>query len=253
MCFSFEADLTAAAVLTPLGVYTLRAAKTRSQLAVASIPLFFAAHQGVEALVWLGTDGHASAAVESFATYLYLVMAQMILPVLVPLAVAAIEHDRRKRIYMIVSAIGGAYVTFRFGWILVSEGATAYPLDRTMVYKTPTDMGPLGGIMYLNATVITTIVASGKYLKLFGAANAIGISMAGWLRWEAVTSVWCIYAAMISGLILLHLKMVEDERRGGDADRRRGSVPAADGTDPRQAHGPPAAIASSGASVPPGG
>lgn len=221
MCFSFEADLAAAAVLTPLGVLTLRAAKTRNQIAVASIPLFFAAHQGVEAFVWLGSSGDASAAVESFAIYAYLAMAQMILPILVPLAVMAIEPDRRRRVYMAVSAVGGALVALRFGWILVSEGATAYPLDRTMVYKTPTDMGPLGGILYLNATVITTLFASGRYIKLFGAANVIGISMAGWLRWEAVTSVWCIYAAMISGLILLHLKLTNDDLPGGGAGTGR--------------------------------
>ncbi|MDO9352428.1 MAG: hypothetical protein Q7T55_01950, partial [Solirubrobacteraceae bacterium] len=112
----------------------MRAAKTRNQIAVASIPLFFAAHQAVEAFVWLGTDGKVPAGVESFAIYLYLAMAQMVLPILVPLAVRAIEPDQRVRLYLLVSAVGGAVVASRFGYILITEGATAYPLERTMVY-----------------------------------------------------------------------------------------------------------------------
>ncbi|MDO9355652.1 MAG: hypothetical protein Q7T55_18270, partial [Solirubrobacteraceae bacterium] len=84
-------------------------------------------------------------------------------------------------------------------------------------------LGAFGGILYLNATVITTIFATGKYLKLFGVANILGICLAGWLRWEAVTSVWCIYAAMISGLILLHLQMLEYEKRRGGPSGPAGS------------------------------
>lgn len=214
MCFSFEADVVAAAALTPVGILTLRAATSRRQYAIASIPLFFAAHQGIEAFVWLGADGRASAAVESFATYTYLVMAQMILPVLVPLAVMAIEPDRRRRIYMGASAVGGALLAATFGYILITQGATAYPLERVLVYKTPTDVPAIGGLVYVNATVFTTIFASGHYLRIFGVANAIGIGMAGWLRYDAVTSIWCIYAAMISALILLHLKMVAERKDG---------------------------------------
>ncbi len=207
MCFSVEADIVAAAALTPVGILTLRAATKPRQYAIAAIPLFFAAHQGVEAFVWLWTDGQASAAVGSFAIYLYLAMAQMILPVFVPLAVMLIEPNRKVRIYMALSAVGGAILAARFGWILVTEGATAYPLDRVMVYKTPTDVPDIGGLVYVNATVFTTIAATGQYLRLFGVANAIGISMAGWLRYDAVTSIWCIYAAMISFLIYMHLKL----------------------------------------------
>ena len=214
MCFSFEADVVAAVALTPIGILTLRAAPSRRYLPVASIPLFFAAHQGIEAFVWLGTDGRASAAVESFAIYVYLAMAQIILPIFVPLAVAAIERNRRVRIYMLLSAVGGALLAARFGWILVTEGATASPLERVMVYKTPTNVPDIGGLFYVNATVFTTIAATGHYLRLFGFANAIGISVAGWLRYDAVTSIWCIYAAMISGLILLHLKMVAAGKDG---------------------------------------
>ncbi|MDO9356146.1 MAG: hypothetical protein Q7T55_20780 [Solirubrobacteraceae bacterium] len=207
MCFSFEADVVAAVALTPVGIATLWAAKKPRQYAIASIPLFFAAHQGVEAFVWLWADGNASDFVGKFAINLYLIMAQMILPVMVPLAVMAIEPDRRRRIYMAISAFGGLVLAVKFGSILINGSATAYPLDHVMVYKTTTDVPDIGGLIYVNATVFTTIAATGTYLRLFGVANAIGISFAGWMRYDAVTSIWCIYAALISFLIFMHLRL----------------------------------------------
>lgn len=221
MCFSYGADLTAAAVLAPVGILTLRAAKTRAQLPIASIPLFFAAHQFVESFVWLGTSHHASKGVESFAIYLYLVMAQMILPVIVPLAIAAVEPVRKRRIWMLTASVGGLISAVAFGYILVGQGATAHAADRTMVYKTPTDLGLWAGLLYVNATIFTTLYASGRNLRLFGVANILGIAMASWMRWEAVTSVWCIYAAFVSGLILLHLNELNAPPPPGPTASRR--------------------------------
>ncbi|MDQ8045997.1 MAG: DUF6629 family protein [Solirubrobacteraceae bacterium] len=230
MCFSYGADLTAAAVLTPVGIVTLRAAKTRAQLPIASIPLFFAAHQFVESFVWLGVGHHASKGVESFAIYLYLVMAQMLLPVIVPLAISAVEPVQRRRQWMYASAVGGFVSAAAFGYILVTQGATAHAADRTMIYKTPTDLGLWAGALYANATVLTTLYASGRNLRLFGVANILGISMASWMRWEAVTSVWCIYAAFVSGLILLHLNELNASRgtppRGRVSDADTPPLPA---------------------------
>lgn len=225
MCFSAAADLTAAAVLAPVGIITIRAARSREQLPLASIPLFFAVHQFVESFVWMGTSGDVSHGVSSFAIYLYLVMAQMILPVFVPLALAAVEPVRRHRRWMLLAAAGGLISAAAFGHLLVTQGATAYPLERTMVYKTPTDLGLWAGLLYVNGTVFALLYASGRNLRLFGVANIVGIVMASWLRWEAVTSVWCIYAAFVSVLILLHLRELNGPR-GDRPPARRVAEPA---------------------------
>jgi hypothetical protein len=59
VCFSLEADLAAAAVLTPVGVLAVREARgARRLLPLAALPLLLAAHQAIEAVVWLGLDGH---------------------------------------------------------------------------------------------------------------------------------------------------------------------------------------------------
>jgi hypothetical protein len=69
-------------------------------------------------------------------------------------------------------------------------------------------------LLYVNGTVFAFLYASGRNLRLFGVANIIGIALASWLRWEAATSVWCIYAAFVSVLILLHLRELNGPRGG---------------------------------------
>ncbi len=91
MCFSATADLVAAAAVAPVGILALRWAPTRADLPIASLPMLFAVHQGIEAFVWLGFDGRVSAGAQEAAIIAYLLIAQVVLPLLVPLGVRAIE------------------------------------------------------------------------------------------------------------------------------------------------------------------
>ncbi len=60
MCFSPEADFTAAAVVGVVGVATLRLVREPRDLLIAALPLLFALHQFVEGFVWLGLQGDVS-------------------------------------------------------------------------------------------------------------------------------------------------------------------------------------------------
>jgi hypothetical protein len=71
MCFSPEADFTAAAVVGVVGIETLRRVRTRRELLVGSLPLLFAMHQFTEGFVWLGLRGDVSSGVGNTArTYM---------------------------------------------------------------------------------------------------------------------------------------------------------------------------------------
>jgi hypothetical protein len=86
MCFSAEADFAVAAVVAPVGVAALRAAPRRRDLPLAALPLLLALHQLTEGVVWLGLEGSAPAGLRDAATHAYLAFAQVVLPVVVPLA-----------------------------------------------------------------------------------------------------------------------------------------------------------------------
>jgi len=91
VCFSLEADLAAAAVLAPVGVLCVREARgARRLLPLAALPLLLSAHQAIEAVVWLGLDGHVDAGIQAVAVRAYLLIAAPLLPLLVPVALGAI-------------------------------------------------------------------------------------------------------------------------------------------------------------------
>lgn len=220
MCFSFEADLVAGAVLLPLGVATLRAAKRPREYPLASLPLVFAAHQLIESVVWLGTDGKVSADAFHVATVVYLGIAQVLLPALVPVAMWLVEPraDRRR---LMLATIGAGFATAAwFAWSLLTHDVGAHPARNAMVYDTDIHIGFWQTAGYVIATCGSVLLSSRRYLLAFGIANVIGLSLAAIVRYEAVTSVWCVYAAFASVLLLLHFRAEHAASDGDDATRR---------------------------------
>ena len=57
----------------------------RKHMVLAALPLLLGVHQLVEAFVWWGLQGHVSEGVGRVATWIYLLIAFVVLPVLVPL------------------------------------------------------------------------------------------------------------------------------------------------------------------------
>lgn len=90
MCFSAEADVVAAVVVGGIGVDALRHVRHRREVLLGALPMVFAVHQLIEAFVWWGLDGRVDWEIGRAALWWYLAIA-FVLPVLVPLAVRAVE------------------------------------------------------------------------------------------------------------------------------------------------------------------
>jgi hypothetical protein len=206
VCFSAEADFAVAAVLAPVGVATLRHVRRPAELLLGGLPLLLALHQLTEGFVWLGLQGSVSAGVRDAATGAYLAVAQVVLPVLVPLGVLALESDRARRAAMAALALVGAAVAARFAWILTAHPLGAQALDHVVVYDTDIRFGYLLGAAYVAATCGPALLSSSSRLRWFGALNVLGLTAASLVRLDAVTSVWCVYAALVSVLVLAHFR-----------------------------------------------
>lgn len=223
MCFSVEADLTVGVVLLPVAVACLREVRCRRELPFAMLPAAFSLHQFVEAFVWLGVDGRVSAHVQAFAATAYLVFALPVLPVLLPLAVLLLEpRGARLRVapFLALGAVVGGYLAYA----LLTTPVAVVEHEHALGYTTGVRHGDLWAVLYVVAVVGPALLSGYPSIVLFGALNLVGLVVVAVLLVQAFDSVWCIYAALLSGLVLVHLRR---RRRLPDAHRLHGHpVPA---------------------------
>lgn len=209
VCFSAEADLAAAALLAPVGVIALRRAPSRRDLPIAALPALFALHQAIEVFVWLGIDGRVGIGTMQAAIVGYLLIAQVLLPALVPWGIWLIEPEGpRRRLLVGLMAIGaatGGYLAYG----LATHPPHAYEVDHALIYATDVYIGWTVTAGYLVASLGAMLLSSHRYLVWFGTVNVVGASIAAIVYFEQFTSIWCLYAALVSVMILVHLRARE--------------------------------------------
>jgi len=111
MCFSPEADIGGGLLICAIGVDAVRhIGQRREFIAMAWIPVLLGAHQFIEALVWLWLQGHVPRGIGHVALWAYLLIAFVVLPVFIPLAVIALEPTRRRKLLMAPFALIGGVV-----------------------------------------------------------------------------------------------------------------------------------------------
>ncbi len=206
MCFSPGADAASAAVIAPVAVAALRAARARSELVLAALPALFVVHQLLSAVVWLGQRGDVGEGTAHAAAIAYLLYAQAALPVLVPLAFLLLEPDRRRRTataaLLAVGVVLGSYLLMT----IVARPVDVQAADHVVVYTTDTANDGLVAAAYLLAVCGPALLSGRPLLRAFGAVNVVGFAVAAIVREEAVTSIWCSYAALASVLVWLALR-----------------------------------------------
>ena len=203
MCFSAGASFTAGVLLTFVGAETLRKVHKPSQLAFAAIPVFFALQQFTEGGLWLTIGNPENARLEGFFTHVFLAMAQIIWPILIPVAVLLLEENRtRKKILSGLLVIGMA-IGLVYAYRLAADPIRAAILGRHIVYQdTSPDFSELLTItLYLGATIAPLFVSSLRRVYLLGAIMGLSFIVAALFYIRCLTSVWCFFAAVISFVV----------------------------------------------------
>ena len=206
MCFSPQADFTADAVITLVGVETLRRVGDRRELIVGALPLLFGLHQLVEGFVWLGLRGEVSAGLGDTAKQTYIVFAHAVLPALVPLGFTLLEPDRRRARWMWPLVAAGVLLGAYLLWQVTAYPVGAQQQARCIDYTTHTPNDLLIGALYVLVTCGPALVSTRRHLRWFGAVSLVGVIVAALVRLDELTSVWCVYVALVSVLILVHFR-----------------------------------------------
>jgi hypothetical protein len=206
MCFSPEADFAAGAVLVGVGVETLRRVRARRELIVGALPLLFGIHQLVEGFVWLGLRGQVSNEVGDAAKEAYIVYAHALLPVIVPVGFMLLEPDRRRSRLMWPLVCLGVVLGVFLLWQVTAYPVGARQQARCIDYTTHTPNDVLIGLLYVLATNGPALISSRRYLRWFGFVSLVGVIATALVRVDELTSLWCLYVAMVSVLILEHFR-----------------------------------------------
>lgn len=198
MCFSATANFVGSAILGGIGIATLAQVKHRRELLFASVPLLFAFHQFTEGLVWLGLDGKLPATVAHNAGAAFMLYAQALLPILLPLGVFLFEPTATRRRKMIPFLVLGMCLCLYVLWGLAAFQTQVFVERNSIVYLNSATHHGLVASLYVVATCGSLFFSKVKDMVIFGAANLTIVLATMAVKEYAFTSVWCAYAAIAS-------------------------------------------------------
>ena len=140
------------------------------------------------------------------AAEVYIIYAHAVLPAIVPLGFTLLEPDRsRSRLMWPLVWLGlllGVYLL----WQITAYPVGAQPEARCIDYTTHTPNDVLIGVLYVAVTCGPALMSSRRYLRWFGLISLVGVIAVALVRADELTSLWCLYAALVSVLILEHFR-----------------------------------------------
>lgn len=208
MCFSPQADVVGGLVICAIGVDAVRHIHQRREfVALAWIPLLLGAHQFIEAIVWLWLQGHVPRGVGQVALWAYLLIAFVVLPVFVPLAVIALEPTKRRRWLMTPFAALGAAVAAALLTAMIRGPVGVKLAPYHLSYSIRLSDGFLVVALYVVAVCGPLLLSGYRNVAIFGIVNLVAVIIIARLTVSGFASVWCGWAALTSGAITLHCRL----------------------------------------------
>jgi hypothetical protein len=217
MCFSAAASFIAGTALLAVGTATVRKAGRKAELPFAAVPLLFGVQQLVEGALWVGLRSDA-ALLNVVLTQVYSLFSHVLWPVYVPFAVLLLEPVpwRRKTVtaFLLVGAAVGLYLLYA----MVPFPIGAEVSGGHIRYVAPQFYGLLVMGAYLATTCLGTLVSSHRTVVAFGVVMLLSFIAAYGLYALWFISVWCFFAAVLSGVVYLYFR---DGARDGASDGAR--------------------------------
>jgi hypothetical protein len=197
-------NFTISGAIAFVGILTLMKVSTPREVLFALLPLLFALHQFVEGFVWLGVGGHIDKRALDIAAGYFIYYAQGVLPFLVPLSLWLIEKVKwRKRLIGILTILGLVLAVYTM-YGLATVPSSVSVVNNVLYYKNPTTNNIYVGVTYILTTCGSLMLSSSISIAIFGLLNLIGLIVIYLLRPYGFTSLWCLYAAVVSGMLYFY-------------------------------------------------
>jgi hypothetical protein len=194
VCFSPEGDLIGGLAVTAIGIDACRHVRGRlDHRLLAAFPLLLGAHQLTETFVWWGLQG--------------------VTPMgLVPVVIMLLEPTARRKWRIAPFVAIGIGVSA----VLFEAMLRHHPTVHLGAYHLSYTIGLKHGIVIIGLYILATcgsLLASGfRDIVYFGLANMVAVVILARLSADGFASLWCFYAALASGAIVLHMRYAKPHR-----------------------------------------
>nr|WP_321452107.1 DUF6629 family protein [uncultured Carboxylicivirga sp.] len=208
MCFSAEVSFGASAVISTVGVVALLKNKQQDKVYFAMIPLMFGIQQFFEGWLWISLENDGYEYVESVATIGFLIFAQLIWPVWVPLSTYKLENNQNRKNWMRIALLVGIILFVILGYRMLMYPVSAQIDGHHVFYQVGHFQSTnwWSGILYLLPAVIPFVISSNHQINYLGVAMLLFFIVAKVFYLKYMISVWCMFAAVLSIYIVFILK-----------------------------------------------
>jgi hypothetical protein len=209
MCFSATGSFGVAAVLAGVGVVSAAQKKIDAHRLLAATPLLFSVQQMAEGMVWRTMNDPAQSTLNLVSVTVFLAFALAIYPIWSPLALFVAERNRRRRRVLGGLLAFGVCVAIYAGALLLQQRPVARIASHSITYDYDKVGSALVLALYLPGYVLPTVVpffvSTMKHAKVMGGVLVVGLVATFVIKRQALTSVWCFFAAVMSGVIVLSI------------------------------------------------
>ena len=200
-------------VVTAIGVDAVRHLRQRKDhLALAALPLLLGFHQIDETFVWWGLQGTVPHELGRVAMWVYLTIAFVVLPVFVPLVIMLLEPTSRRKRRIAPFLVIGAGVSAVLLETMLRNGPSVTLGAYHLAYSIGLQRGTVVIGLYIVATCGSLLASGFRHIVVFGAANLVAVAILARLSADGFASLWCFYAAIACGAILLHMRYAKPHR-----------------------------------------
>lgn len=214
MCFSATASFTASAAIGVVAAVCLRQAKNPGGYLVACMPLSFSVQQAVEGVLWMALMHPAYRQWQGAATFGFLLFAQVVWPLLVPLMVWALEKEERKKNLLALFLVPGGAIGLYFLWSLFAYPATPLIISHHIKYRLniPGYNNAAATGVYLIATIIPPLISGHRPVRWLGMILLVSMLATHLFYTGLLISVWCFFAALLSVVCVLIIRYLNHQR-----------------------------------------
>lgn len=201
MCFSAPASFVAGGGLAVLGVASWKLAKKKERL-IAAVPFLFAVQQIAEGFQWLALE--STGVPNELFGYAFMFFAFLFWPIYIPFIVYNFDVKNRNvgRWFL----LSGTIIVLTLLWTMSSSPLVIGVANKCITYSVKSIFPPIFAVFYLMTVSGSMLVSKIHEIKFFGIASLLFALFTFEMYRSNYVSVWCFFAAILSGLVYLYLR-----------------------------------------------